>query len=98
MTGIYVDPGLHSHAVDQRRGAHGPQRSGRVQHECHFQAELSADPTGSNVDPMDKALRTAPVWPIGLVFLLALGVGSVIVAAQRLRTPIRRLPNGTRIA
>jgi ABC-2 type transport system permease protein len=38
------------------------------------------------------------VWPMGLAFLLALGAGSVVVAAQRLRTPIRRLPNGTRIA
>lgn len=50
------------------------------------------------VDPFDAALRTAPVWPIGLGFLLIAGVGAAVVAGQRLRTPIRRLPNGTRIA
>jgi ABC-2 type transport system permease protein len=50
------------------------------------------------VDPLDKALETAPVWPFGLGFLLIAGVGSAVVAGQRLRTPIRRLPNGTRIA
>jgi ABC-2 type transport system permease protein len=69
-----------------------------VQQECNFQTVLSANPTGPDVDPMDEALQTAPVWPIGLAFLLVLGAGSAGVAARRLRTPIRRLPNGTRIA
>jgi ABC-2 type transport system permease protein len=78
-----------------RMARNGPDE---VQQECNFQAGLNANPTGPNVDPMDKALRTGPVWPMGLAFLLALGAGSVVVAAQRLRTPIRRLPNGTRIA
>jgi ABC-type transport system involved in multi-copper enzyme maturation permease subunit len=78
-----------------RMARNGPAE---VQQECHFQNDLSADPAGAIGDPMDEALQTAPVWPIGLGFLLALGAGSVIVAAQRLRTPIRRLPNGTRIA
>lgn len=53
---------------------------------------------GSYVDPLDEALESAPVWPFGLGFLLIAGLGAGVVAGQRLRTPIRRLPNGTRIA
>ena len=52
----------------------------------------------SYVDPLDEALETAPVWPFGLGFLLLAGAGAAVVAGRRLRTPIRRLPNGTRIA
>jgi ABC-2 type transport system permease protein len=94
----YVDSGftpMRWISAGARMARNGPDE---VQQECNFQAGLNANPTGPNVDPMDKALRTGPVWPMGLAFLLALGAGSVIVAAQRLRTPIRRLPNGTRIA
>jgi ABC-type transport system involved in multi-copper enzyme maturation permease subunit len=49
-------------------------------------------------DPMTEALKTAPVWPFGLAFLVVAGAGSAVVAGRRLHTPIRRLPNGTRIA
>ena len=49
-------------------------------------------------DPLSKALDTAPVWPYGLAFLLVAGAGATVLAGSRLRTPIRRLPNGTRIA
>jgi ABC-type transport system involved in multi-copper enzyme maturation permease subunit len=38
------------------------------------------------------------VWPWGLGFDVLLGVGSVIIAARRLRTPSRRLSRGVRIA
>ncbi|WP_457256153.1 ABC transporter permease [Pedococcus sp. P5_B7] len=49
-------------------------------------------------DPLESALDTAPVWPYGLAFLLVAGAGATVLAGSRLRTPIRRLPNGTRIA
>jgi ABC-type transport system involved in multi-copper enzyme maturation permease subunit len=40
----------------------------------------------------------AAVWPFGLGFLLLGGAGATLVAHRRLHTPIRHLPNGTRIA
>ena len=64
--------------------------------ECAMATSL----TGTDyVDPTEAAaLRSAPVWPYGLGFLLLAGTGAAVVAGRRLRTPIRRLPNGTRIA
>jgi ABC-2 type transport system permease protein len=38
------------------------------------------------------------VWPYGFVFLGLIGAVSTWVAVRRLRTPIRKLPRGTRIA
>lgn len=43
-------------------------------------------------------LQSGPVWPYGLGFLLLLGAGATTVAVRRTRTPVHRLPNGTRIA
>jgi ABC-type transport system involved in multi-copper enzyme maturation permease subunit len=40
----------------------------------------------------------APVWPYGLAFNLLLGAGSVWITIRRLRTPVRVLAKGTRIA
>ena len=65
--------------------------------ECAMQTGTGIEPR-TDIDPMDAALKTAPVWPYGLVFLLLAGTGAAVVAGRRLRTPIRRLPNGTRIA
>lgn len=39
-----------------------------------------------------------PVWPYGLGFNLALGIGAVAVTTARLRTPTRRLAKGVRVA
>lgn len=44
------------------------------------------------------ALRDYPVWPANLAFFLLAGAGALIVAERRVRTPVSRLPNGTRIA
>lgn len=74
-----------------RLARNGP---GGVSQECWVD-DASAS---TNQDPFEQALRTAPVWPYGLVFLLLAGTGAATVAGRRLRTPIRRLPNGTRIA
>lgn len=49
-------------------------------------------------DPLEEAAKGQAVWPFGLAFLLLGGAGATAVAHRRLHTPIRRLPNGTRIA
>jgi ABC-2 type transport system permease protein len=46
----------------------------------------------------ERLNRVHPVWPYGFVFLGLIGAGSTWVAVRRLRTPIRKLPRGTRIA
>jgi ABC-type transport system involved in multi-copper enzyme maturation permease subunit len=42
--------------------------------------------------------RGAPVWPTGLAVNLLLGVGALMVATRRLRTPARTLARGQRVA
>jgi ABC-2 type transport system permease protein len=42
--------------------------------------------------------RPPPVWPWGLGFDVALGVGAVVVTIRRLRMPVRKLGRGVRIA
>ncbi|QXJ23728.1 ABC transporter permease [Actinomadura graeca] len=63
--------------------------------------ELSRDVRGLRVEDGYR-YRTRddrpPVWPYGLVFDLALGAGAVWVSAARLRTPLRRVPKGVRVA
>ncbi len=49
----------------------------------------------SQVDVNDPSLA---VWPWGLGFDLLVGIGSVAIAARRLRTPTRRLGRGIRVA
>lgn len=47
----------------------------------------------------DAAARdTAPVWPWGLAVNAFLGSAATVLAVRRLRTPIRTLPRGTRVA
>lgn len=38
------------------------------------------------------------VWPYGLAFDVALGVGTLVLTTRRLRTPSRHLPRGQRVA
>lgn len=40
----------------------------------------------------------SPVWPYGLAFDAALGMGAVLLTIRRLRTPARKLPRGIRVA
>ncbi|TPG15020.1 ABC transporter permease [Pedococcus bigeumensis] len=80
-----------------RMARNGPDDG--VKQECdNYVGDGGSGNESDYVDPFDAAQRTAPVWPVGLGFLLLAGVGAAVVAGQRLRTPIRRLPNGTRIA
>ena len=46
----------------------------------------------------DRLNKVPAVWPYGFVFLGLIGAASTWVAVRRLRTPIRKLPRGTRIA
>jgi len=46
----------------------------------------------------DRLNKVHAVWPFGFVFLGLVGAASTWVAVRRLRTPIRKLPRGTRIA
>jgi ABC-type transport system involved in multi-copper enzyme maturation permease subunit len=78
-----------------RMARNGPS-DGR-QDECAMQTAARPEDM-SYEDPMTEALRTAPVWPVGLAFLIVAGAASAVVAGRRLHTPIKRLPNGTRIA
>ncbi|MEO8519417.1 MAG: ABC transporter permease [Dermatophilaceae bacterium] len=60
------------------------------------------DAGGNNGSPdqlQRQRLNGVPaVWPYGFAFLGFLGAGSTWLAVRRLRTPIRKLPRGTRIA
>jgi ABC-type transport system involved in multi-copper enzyme maturation permease subunit len=80
-----------------RAARNGP---GDVHDECSGYV-VNEPPQGSedgSGDPLGDALDSAPVWPYGLAFLLVAGAGATALAGSRLRTPVRRLPNGTRIA
>ena len=55
----------------------------------------------TDVDELDRAEERAalpPVWPWGMAFYVLLTVGATAVAVLRLRTPVRKLPTGQRIA
>ena len=84
---------------EARDGADDP---GRVIDECTENvagSEVEFERAQRSRDAADRARRDDnAVWPWGLGFLVALGVGSVLVAERRVRTPVRRLPSGTRIA
>ncbi len=46
----------------------------------------------------DVTPDVGPVWPWGLGVLVLAGTGATWVAVRRVRTPVRRLPKGVRIA
>ncbi len=95
--------------VDTRQGYAGPTpmryisigvRSARAGDDGSVRDECYVDPNTAQGDPAQErpADIAGPVWPYGLSFLVLVGVGAMAVARARLRTPVRRLPNGTRIA
>ena len=61
-------------------------------------AGVGVDIGGQEQLRRDRLNKVHAVWPYGFVFLGVLGAVSTWVAVRRLRTPIRRLPRGTRIA
>lgn len=68
-----------------------------VRDECAM-ATWQGQPGQGDFPPQQRPRLSGPVWPYGLVFIVVVGIGSAAVAIRRLKTPIRRLPNGTRIA
>jgi ABC-type transport system involved in multi-copper enzyme maturation permease subunit len=50
------------------------------------------------VDPLSARRAQSPVWPYGLAFDALLGLGAVSITTRRLRTPVKRLPRGVRLA
>lgn len=78
-----------------RMARNGPDDGRRD--ECAMQTAMGPEDM-AYTDPMTEALESSPVWPFGLAFLVVAGAASAVVAGRRLHTPIRRLPNGTRIA
>jgi ABC-type transport system involved in multi-copper enzyme maturation permease subunit len=55
------------------------------------------DPNHS-VDPLGDRQHQSPVWPYGLAFDALLGLGAITITTRRLRTPVKRLPRGVRLA
>lgn len=99
------DRGIYASGFTPMRWISAGTRAARngpsdVHDECSSYVAMSqGDFTDEGADdPLAEALDTAPVWPYGLAFLLVAGAGATVLAGSRLRTPIRRLPNGTRIA
>jgi ABC-2 type transport system permease protein len=58
---------------------------------------LRQEPVAYYVGP-EPSTEDLPVWPYGLGFNLALGIGAVAITTARLRTPTRRLARGVRVA
>jgi ABC-2 type transport system permease protein len=65
--------------------------------------EVRLGPTGPRalgrpgVQPVEPP-QPGPIWPWGLGFNLALGVGAAVVTVRRLRMPVHKLGRGVRIA
>jgi ABC-2 type transport system permease protein len=80
-----------------RDGARGARRGADLdttREECSFEAGMTQPPPAVP----DTAAASGPVWPFGLVFLVLAGLGATAIGILRTRTPVRRLPSGTRIA
>lgn len=80
------------YAIAEGVGAARKGASNEVDDQCWFGDAASGPPTES------ARSGQPPSWPWGLGILTAIGIGSLTVAIRRTRTPIKRLPNGTRIA
>lgn len=53
---------------------------------------------GSSTSSTQRVADEFPAWPVGLALHVLAGAGATAIAVQRVRTPIRRLPSGTRVA
>lgn len=54
----------------------------------------SSTPPGTT----DRVAQEGPAWTYGIGLHVLLGIGATLVAIRRVRTPIGRLPGGTRVA
>ncbi len=88
----YVQQGPLGGIADAVRSArNGPPE---VHEECWGSQQLRAD---EDRDMYGRPLGS-PIWPIGFVTYGLLAVGGTLIAIRRLRTPVRKLPRGIRIA
>lgn len=60
--------------------------------------EARRPPGRQDGDVYTRGPDPGPLWPYGLAADVLLAVGAVTVTIRRLRTPLRRLPRGVRIA
>ena len=78
--------GMAGVAVDQMRN---PQPKEVVINHCEPETTSG---------PFNWEITHIAFWPVSLVMVLALGAWSLTSASRRLRTPVRRLARGTRVA
>ncbi|MQA61811.1 MAG: ABC transporter permease [Actinophytocola sp.] len=72
---------------------------GHAVREARDPSDHRAEPRFDTVPPEPTPeQQPGPVWPYGLVFDVLLGAGAVALTIRRLRTPVRKLPRGVRIA
>ena len=60
--------------------------------------EDSESPLISEDDSYEPDIAHLVFWPVSLIVVLGLGAWSLTSASRRLRTPVRRLARGTRVA
>ena len=79
-------------AVDDMRDS---QPAEIVENYCD---EDSESPLISEDDSYEPDIAHLVFWPVSLIVVLGLGAWSLTSASRRLRTPVRRLARGTRVA
>ena len=79
-------------AVDDMRDS---QPAEIVENYCN---EDSESPLISEDDSYEPDIAHLVFWPVSLIVVLGLGAWSLTSASRRLRTPVRRLARGTRVA
>lgn len=62
-----------------------------VRDECYLDGDSTTDGEARVADEF-------PAWPVGLAIYVLAAAGATAIAIRRVRTPIRRLPSGTRVA
>ena len=79
-------------AVDDMRDS---QPAEIIENHCE---EDSGSPLISGDDSYEPDIAHLVFWPVSLIVVLGLGAWSLTSASQRLRTPVRGLARGTRVA
>lgn len=87
-------------AADPLRAIQGGVRMARAGARATVNECWSRGPTSTLDDAAERAALglDTPAWPLGFATYALLTAGALAVTVRRLRTPVRRLPRGTRIA
>jgi len=78
-------------------GRSAPLQDQQLQDQKQQDQQVQQEQLVQNIQ-RERLNKVPAVWPYGFGFLGLIGAGTIWVAVRRLRTPIRRLPRGTRIA